>query len=144
SLTCHILIRYIFYQSCPHHRDLRSFPTRRSSDLKAAAALRQEVNTLHALTENYNKTLQERLDNETKVKRLLVHICNNITHYMHCIWNMEPPDQRYLRLYKVQVPLLELESRSYRVNTHVEDDIFQAFRTPGTEKHKAFLHGTLK
>lgn len=111
---------------------------------KAAAALRQEVNTLHALTENYNKTLQERLDNETKVKRLLVHIVNNITHYMHCIWSMEPPDQRYLRLYKVQVPVLELESRTYRVKLEVENDIFAAFREPGTEKHKAFLHGTLK
>jgi hypothetical protein len=111
---------------------------------KAAAALRQEVNTLHVITDNYNKTLQERLDNETKVKRLLVHLVNNITHYMHAIWNMEPPDQRYLRLYKVQVPVLELASRSYRVNTDIEDDIFEPFRTPGTEKHKAFLHGTLK
>jgi len=111
---------------------------------KAAQALRQEVNTLHTLTENYNKTLQERLDNETKVKRLLVHICSNITHYMHCIWSMEPPDQRYLRLYKVQVPVLELESRSYSVDVNVADDIFAAFRTPGTEKHKAFLRGKLK
>jgi hypothetical protein len=57
---------------------------------------------------------------------------------------MEPPDQRYLRLYKVQVPVLELDGRSYRVDTRVEDDIFAAFRAPGTEKHKAFLHGTLK
>lgn|GEM_PF-2327767 len=45
---------------------------------KAAAGLRQELNTLHQLTEQYNKTLQARLDNETKVKRLLVHIRNNI------------------------------------------------------------------
>jgi hypothetical protein len=111
---------------------------------KAAAALRQEVNTVHALTENYNKTLQERLDNETKVKRLLLHIVDYITHYMHCIWSMEPNWQRLLRLYKVEVPVLELESRTYRVKVEVEDDIFAAFREPGTEKHKAFLHGTLK
>src|SRR5262249_90856 len=111
---------------------------------KTSAALKQEVNTLHSLTETYNKLLQERLDNETKVKRFLVHICNNISHYMKWIWLMEPPDQRYLRLYKVQVPTLELESRSYRVNVNVEDDIFSGFREPGTEKHKAFLHGTLK
>ena len=111
---------------------------------KAAAALRQEVNMLHTLTENYNRTLENRLDNETKVKRLLVHICKNIFYYMQAIWSMEPPDQRYLRLYKVQVPILELESRSYRVKVQVEDDIFATFREPGTEKHKAFLHGTLK
>ena len=45
---------------------------------KAAAALKQEINTLHQLTEQYSKTLQARLDNETKVKRLLVHLRNNI------------------------------------------------------------------
>ncbi len=114
---------------------------------KAAAALKQEVNTLHTLTDQYNKTMQARLDNETKVKRLLVHIRNNIFYYMQAIWSMEPPDQRYLRLHKVLVPILELESRTYRVKVEKEkeeEDIFARFRAPGTEKHRAFLHGTLK
>ena len=114
---------------------------------KASAALKQEVNTLHTLTEQYNKTVQLRLDNQTKVERLLVHLRLNIFYYMQAIWTMEPPDQRYLRLYKVQVPVLELESRSYRVKVareNEEDDIFARFREPGTEKHRAFLHGTLK
>ncbi|MBZ5650805.1 MAG: hypothetical protein LAO18_10010 [Acidobacteriia bacterium] len=114
---------------------------------RAAAALREEVNTLHSLTEAYNKCVQTRLDNETKVKRLLVHIRNNIFYYMQAIWSLEPPDQRYLRLYKVQVPVLELESRTYRVKVHKESadsDIFARFRETGTEKHRAFLHGTLK
>jgi hypothetical protein len=114
---------------------------------KASVALKQEVNTLHTLTEQYNKTLQVRLDNETKVKRLQVHLRNNIFYYMQAIWSMEPPDQRYLRLYKVQVPVIELESRNYRVKVQrerEEDDIFASFREPGTEKHRAFLHGKLK
>jgi hypothetical protein len=109
-----------------------------------AVALCQEVNTLHTLTDNYNKMLQARLDNETKVDRLLVHIRNNIFYYMQAIWNLEPPDQRYLRLHKVRVPVLELESRSYAVAVEPSKDIFAEFREPGTEKHKAFLHGTLK
>jgi hypothetical protein len=88
--------------------------------------------------------LQARLDNETKVDRLLVHIRNNIFYYMQAIWNLEPPDQRYLRLHKVRVPVLELESRSYAVAVEPSKDIFAGFREPGTEKHKAFLHGTLK
>jgi hypothetical protein len=111
---------------------------------KVAVSLRQEVNTLHTLTEAYNKTLQMRLDNETQVKRLLVHIRNNIFYYMQAIWSLEPPDQRFLRLHKVRVPILELESRSYRVNVETDPDIFAPFREPGTEKHKAFLHGKLK
>ena len=111
---------------------------------KAAAALRQEVNTLHMLTEKYNRTLQDRLDNETQVKRLLEHIRSNIFHYMKHIWMMEPDDQRILRLQKVQVPVLKAASRIYRVKVLPDDDIFAPFREPGTQKHKAFLHGTLE
>jgi hypothetical protein len=112
---------------------------------RAGAALKEEISTLHLLTEQYNKTLQARLDNETKVKRLLVHIRDNIFYYMQAIWTLEPPDQRYLRLHKVEVPVLELESRSYRVKVAPElDDIFARFREPGTRKHRAFLHGRLK
>lgn len=111
---------------------------------KAAATLKQEVNALHVLTEQYNKTLQTRLDNETKVKRLLVHIRNNIFYYMQAIWSMEPPDQRYLRLHNVPVPVLELESRSYRVRVATDLDIFANFREKGTERHRAFMHGRLK
>jgi hypothetical protein len=40
--------------------------------------------------------------------------------------------------------VLELASRSYRVTVAPEDDIFAAFRAPGTERHRAFMHGTLK
>src|SRR5262249_10552093 len=111
---------------------------------KAGVALRQEVNMLHMLTDAYNKALQARLDAETQTKRLLVHIRNNMFYYMQAIWSMEPPDQRLLRLCEVQVPVLEVESRSYRVKVLPDDDLFAPFREPGTEKHKAFLHGKLK
>ncbi len=111
---------------------------------KAAVALREELSNLHTLTDEYNKTLQTRLDNETRVERLLAHICSNITYYMHAKWSMEPPDQRYLRLYKVEVPVLELETRTYSVKIEPDEDIFQSFREPGTERHTAFMRGTLK
>ena len=124
---------------------------------KAAAALRQEVNNLHALTREYNDTLRMHLDNETRVRRLLVHIRNNIFYYMQAIWSLEPPDQRYLRLHKVQVPELELArvpdpedatrtlpDRTYRVAVEAMDDIFESFREPGTTKHRAFLSGRLQ
>lgn len=123
---------------------------------KAAAALRQEMSGLHSYTAEYNQTLRMHLDNETKVKRLLVHIRNNIFYYMQAIWSMEPPDQRFLRLHKVQVPVLELATiqdpttgnqvpdRHYRVEVSPTDDIFAIFRTPGTTKHKAFMAGNLQ
>ena len=111
---------------------------------KAAAALRQEINTLHQLTEAYNRTVQARLDNETRVKRLLVHIRNNIIYYMQAIWSMEPPDQQALRLHKVQVPVLELETRTYHVNSKPDRDLFRHLREEGTTKHRAYMRGTLR
>jgi len=124
---------------------------------KAAAALRQEMGGLHALTAEYNKTLRDHLDNETCVKRLLVHLRNNIFYYMQAIWSMEPPDQRFLRLHKVQVPQLELSTlpdpnnpnatipdRSYQVQVLASEDIFETLRVPGTTKHKAFMSGRLQ
>jgi hypothetical protein len=123
---------------------------------KAASAMRQEVNNLHTLTADYNNALQNHLDNETRCSRLLCHIRNNIFYYMQAIWAMEPPDQRFLRLHKVQVPQLELATvtnpdggatvpdRQYLVAVEASDDIFESFREPGTEKHKAFMSGRLK
>ncbi|HZI47683.1 MAG TPA: hypothetical protein VFD75_07775, partial [Pyrinomonadaceae bacterium] len=124
---------------------------------KAAQALQSEVNNLHVLTTEYNNTLRNHLDDETRCSRLLVHIRNNIFYYMQNIWSMEPPDQRFLRLHKVQVPQLELNSvpdpdnpgtnmpdRHYFVDVNVSEDIFADFREAGTEKHKAFVAGTLK
>ena len=123
---------------------------------KAAAALRQEMSTLHVYTNEYNNTLRTHLDNETRVKRLLAHIRANIFHYMQAIWSMEPPDQRFLRLHKAQVPVLELATvpnpeggppmadRHYEVQVEAVEDIFAGFREPGTSKHKAFMSGTLK
>jgi hypothetical protein len=124
---------------------------------KAAAALQRETNQLHELTTAYNGALRDHLDNETRIKRLLVHIRNNIFHYMQAIWSMEPPDQRLLRLHRVDVPQLELETipdphnpnsvvadRRYTVEVEPSPDIFSQFREPGTTKHRAFLRGRIK
>ncbi len=112
---------------------------------KIGVALRGEMDTLHKLTAEYNNTLREHLDNETRVKRLLVHIRNNIIYYMQAIWSMEPPDQRFLRLQKVQVPDLKLDNngRIYKVQVEPSEDLFAMFRPEGTEKHKATMSGNL-
>ena len=123
---------------------------------KASAALRLEVNSLHRLTTEYNEALRTHLDNETRVKRLLVHIRNNVLYYMQAIWRLEPPDQRFLRLHKVEVPELELSEipnpdtlgammpdRHYVVDVNAVADVFEDFREPGTTKHRAFMKGSL-
>lgn len=135
-------------------KDAHQYATEKAE--KAAVGLRQEVNNLHVLTTDYIKTLQTHLDNETRCSRLICHIRNNIFYYMQAIWAMEPPDQRFLRLHKVQIPQLQLNTvpnpgngaavpdRHYRVAVETSEDIFEDFREPGTEKHKAFMSGSLK
>ena len=119
----------------------------------AAAALKEEVKNLHSLTSEYNSTLRNHLDNETRVKRLLTHLRNNMTYYLQAIWSMEPPDQRFLRLHKVEVPVLKLAEvtnphtgskvadRTYSVRIEPVEDVFENFRAPGTKKFSAFVKG---
>lgn len=123
---------------------------------KAEAALRAEMNTLHRMTGEYNDALRDHLDAETRVRRLLVHLRNNIFHYMQAIWSMEPPDQRFLRLHRAKVPVLELAEvtdpatgalvpdRSYLVETTPVEDIFAQFREPGTTRHRASMTGRMQ
>ena len=84
----------------------------------------------------------EGVGKSTQVKRLLVHLRNNILYYMQAIWTLEPPDQRFMRLQNVAVPVLELASRGYRITTAPEDDIFESFRADGTKRHRGWMHGT--
>jgi hypothetical protein len=107
---------------------------------KMAAAIQQESNTLRQLTNDYVKAMRDHLDCLTKVKNLIVHIKENIFYYMQAIWSMEPPDQRYLRLYKVQVPQFEA-TRTCLIEANPAEDIFETFREAGTHKHKAWLRG---
>ncbi|HJP83811.1 MAG TPA: hypothetical protein VJ835_09935 [Fimbriimonadaceae bacterium] len=135
-------------------KDAHQYAVEKSA--KAAAALKDEVNNLHRLTAEYNTTLRDHLDCETKTKRLVSHIRSNITYYMQAIWSMEPPDQRYLRLHKVEVPVLkattvtnphtgkEVADRTYSVKIQPVEDVFANFRAPGTKKFKAFIKGTIQ
>ena len=109
---------------------------------KMALAVQREVNALHQITLEYNATMREHLDRLTQIRRLIAHVKNNILYYMQAIWSMEPPDQRYMRLYKVMVPQFEA-TRTCVVADAATDDIFQAFREPGKSKHTAWLHGQI-
>lgn len=112
---------------------------------KLSSTMQQEVNNLHNLTKDYNKALRNLLDSQLQVKHLLVHLRNNIIYYMQAIWSMEQPDQRFLRLNKVQVPNLESDGqRTCVIEVIPEKDIFQSFRAEGTTKHRGFLKGKLK
>ncbi len=42
-----------------------------------------------------------------EINRLRVHVKDNIIYYMQAIWTYEPSDQRYFRLYNLDVPVFD-------------------------------------
>jgi hypothetical protein len=110
---------------------------------KIALSVQREVNALHQITLEYNNAMREHLDGITQTRRLVTHIKNNILYYMQAIWSMEPPDQRFMRLYKVEVPQFEA-TRKLVVEDKPAKDIFESFREPGTRKYTGWLQGELK
>ena len=107
-----------------------------------ALAVQREVNALQQITTDYTQAMEEYLDRLAQVRRLLAHFKNNILYYMQAIWSMEPPDQRYMRLYKVMVPQFEA-TRTLVIDPTPEHDIFESFRPAGTERYTAWLHGAI-
>ncbi|MEO1084416.1 MAG: hypothetical protein AAFY88_09245, partial [Acidobacteriota bacterium] len=69
--------------------------------------LQQEITVLDRVTAEYTAKAAAHLNRKTQISRLQVHIKQNILYYMQAIWSHEPPDQRYFRLHKVQVPVLK-------------------------------------
>lgn len=109
---------------------------------KMALSVQREVNALHQLTKDYNDVMREHLDRITQTRRLITHIKENILYYMQAIWSMEPPDQRFMRLYKVMVPYFEA-TRTCIVEDGVAEDIFAQFREEGKQKYNGWLHGKI-
>lgn len=110
---------------------------------RMALSVQREVNTLHQITSEYNAVMRDHLDRITQTRRLITHIKENILYYMQAIWSMEPPDQRFMRLYKVQVPYFDAE-RSCVIQGDPVSDVFAHFREDGKRKHVAWLNGKIK
>ncbi len=69
----------------------------------AATALQSAVDKL-------SSAVKDHYDQVAGVDRLRVHVKENILYYMQAIWRQEPPDQRYFRLYDLDVPDLAINA----------------------------------
>nr|WP_315220215.1 hypothetical protein [uncultured Flavobacterium sp.] len=67
------------------------------------ANLKQEQSTLQQIVEKYNKETREYFDKQTAITQLKIHIKENILYYMQRIWDYEPADQRFFRLYNLDI-----------------------------------------
>ena len=61
---------------------------------------------LQAAIDKLSSAVKEHYDRVAEIDRLRVHVKENILYYMQAIWRQEPPDQRFFRLYNIDVPIV--------------------------------------
>ena len=74
--------------------------------------LRQAMSALEESTTRYVDSVRAQMNRRTAVDQLLVHIKQNILYYMQAIWQYEPPDQRFFRLYDQPIDWLEINTEA--------------------------------
>lgn len=75
---------------------------------RLASQLEVATTALQAAVDRLSAAVREHYDKVAEIDRLRLHVKENILYYMQAIWDHEPPDQRFLRLYNVDVPFLEV------------------------------------
>jgi len=84
--------------------------------------MRTELTALQAAVDKYTAAATRHYAMEAQIDRLRLHVKDNIIYYMQAIWSHEPSDQRYFRLYNLDVPVFEhntivtMESATARVD----------------------------
>jgi len=77
----------------------------------AVTALQGAIDKLSAaVKDHYNQLAQ--------IDRLRLHVRENILYYMQAIWDHEPTDQRYFRLYNIDVPMITAQTVGAAVDVY--------------------------
>lgn len=70
------------------------------------AQLEVAATALQAAVDKLSAAVKAHYDRVAEVDRLRVHVKDNILYYMQAIWRQEPPDQRFFRIYNIDVPIV--------------------------------------
>jgi len=92
--------------------------TRDRADRERARLLSQleiAMTALQAAVDKLSAAVREHYDKVAEVDRLRVHVKDNILFYMQAIWSHEPPDQRFFRIYNIDVPVITAKSSTVNV-----------------------------
>lgn len=73
--------------------------------LRLQSQLKAETTALQVAIDKFTKASSEHFNMLTAIDRLRVHVKDNIIYYMQAIWTYEPVDQRFFRLYNIDVPV---------------------------------------
>jgi hypothetical protein len=68
------------------------------------------VTALQTAVDKLSNAVKEHYDRVAEIDRLRVHVKENILYYMQAIWRQEPPDQRFFRLYDLDVPIVTADA----------------------------------
>ena len=87
---------------------------------KARLLAQMEVATtaLQAAVDKLSAAVKEHYDRVAEIDRLRLHVKENILYYMQAIWRQEPPDQRFFRLYNIDVPNVTPDTTDITVNVY--------------------------
>ncbi len=72
--------------------------------------------SLQMAVDKLSNAVKEHYDQVAGIDRLRVHVKENILYYMQAIWSHEPPDQRFFRLYNLDVPIVQPATNGVTVN----------------------------
>ena len=70
------------------------------------AQLEVATTALQAAVDKLSSAVKEHYDRVAEIDRLRLHVKDNVLYYMQAIWRQEPPDQRFFRLYNIDVPIV--------------------------------------
>lgn len=88
---------------------------------KLESDLQVAITALQSAIDKLGTAVKEHFDKLTGVDRLRVHIKDNILYYMQAIWSHEPPDQRYFRLYDLDLPIIVATMNGVTINLDGSD-----------------------
>src|SRR5262249_42499506 len=75
----------------------------------AQEKLKEATSAFAQVTKDYVVSLQSKHSRHIAIDQLRIHVKQNIFYYMQAIWDHEPPDQRFFRLYNKKIVCVEAE-----------------------------------
>jgi hypothetical protein len=92
------------------------------------AQLGVATTALQIAIDKLSAAVKEHYDRVAEIDRLRVHVKENILYYMQAIWSHEPPDQRFFRLYDLDVPIVQPVVNGVTVNLADNDEVLDWLR----------------
>lgn len=96
------------------------------------AQLEVATTALQAAVDRLSAAVREHYDKVAEIDRLRLHVKDNILYYMQAIWSHEPPDQRFFRLYNIDVPIVTPRTTKHPLDVRLSERLLDALE--GREK----------